>query len=144
MEKYLRGMTDEELLDRLVKWWATPDGIGCRIELLRRLSRLEELEKENKEIKLKCVCVYCGKVTIAKSQEDKLDAIIEHMANCEKHPLPKALVAVEDMACCGNCKHHYSITCPNAGNKEKRFPYYAELYCPSHTPDGLTREEREK
>ena len=109
---------------------------GAQTELLRRLSRPEKLEEEVERLKLTAVCVYCGKVMVADKIENKMDVIIEHMSNCEKHPLPKALVAVEDMACCGNCKHWH----------EQPFYCHNEAfgYCEKYECDNMTREEREK
>lgn len=73
-----------------------------KTELLRRLSRLEELEKQ-----------------------------------------------VIDLLCCGNCE--YYMLCDKNQNSfmcstDDHYDYYqrASGYCPSHEPDGLSREERMK
>ena len=47
-----------------------------------------ELEQKIKDMELTSVCVYCHKRLISDSTENKMKDVIEHMAECEKHPVP--------------------------------------------------------
>ena len=55
------------------------------------LQRAEAAEAELKEKELTSICVYCGTKLISKSIDTKMNDIIEHMAECKKHPVPSML-----------------------------------------------------
>ena len=96
---------------------------------------------KNMKYYLTAVCVYCGEIIVAKSHEEKLNTMIEHMAICEKHPGPILLEQVENLKCCGNCAKHHN---GNGLQMDRCNSNIYEHYCTSHTPDLLTRKEREK
>ena len=136
-------------------------------ELLRRF---EELEKEVEKHKRTAICMYCGTVQQTKDGQEKLTMIIEHMAVCEKHPIPILLSKVEvlekeleswrnsrdgvmadiealalkviNLVCCGNCLYFSQ----SSGTFICGLAYTGRLpckYCKDWQSDGLSREERE-
>lgn len=56
---------------------------------------IERLKQRVKELESSGLCVYCGKVSHTKDGQTKLDMMIEHMAECEKHPVAGLLVAAK-------------------------------------------------
>ncbi len=59
----------------------------CRkVEKLQK--RADTAEAKLKEKELTSICVYCGAKLISKSIDTKMNDVIEHMAECEKHPVP--------------------------------------------------------
>jgi uncharacterized protein YdcH (DUF465 family) len=55
----------------------------------------EKLKNRVRELESSAVCTYCGKVSHTKDGQAKLDMMIEHMAECEKHPVANLLVEIE-------------------------------------------------
>ena len=56
---------------------------------------IERLKQRVKELESSGLCVYCGKVSHTKDGQTKLDMMIEHMAECEKHPVANLLVEID-------------------------------------------------
>ena len=57
----------------------------------------ERLHNRITELESSTFCVYCGKVSYAKEGQPKLDMMIEHMAECEKHPVAGLLEELSDL-----------------------------------------------
>lgn len=53
--------------------------------------RAESAEAKLKEKELTSICVYCGTKLISKSIDTKMNDVIEHMAECKKHPVTSML-----------------------------------------------------
>lgn len=53
--------------------------------------RAEAAEAKLKEKELTSICAYCGTKLISKSIDTKMNDVIEHMAECKKHPVPSML-----------------------------------------------------
>jgi len=53
------------------------------------------LHNRVKELESSTFCVYCGKVSYTKEGQSKLDMMISHMAECDKHPAAGLLVEIE-------------------------------------------------
>jgi len=53
--------------------------------------RAEAAEAKLKEKELTSICVYCGTKLISKSIDTKMNDVIEHMAECKKHPVTSML-----------------------------------------------------
>ena len=56
---------------------------------------IERLKQRVKELESSSLCVYCGNVQHTKPGQSKLDMMIEHMAECDKHPVANLLVKIE-------------------------------------------------
>ena len=132
----MKDMSVEELIDVYTypHTHSFKQVIGSRYELLRRF---EALEKEVEKHKRTAICMYCGTVQQTKDGQEKLAMIIEHMAVCEKHPVPKLLMEIEDLKCCANCE-----------SEDDGCDFWMSLCdtnscCPKWQSDGLTREDRE-
>ena len=74
------------------------DSISNKFEMIKKL-KLEnaELKRQVEDLKKKSVCVYCGHVQISEKVEDKMNDMIEHMAICENHPVPKLLGIIQTL-----------------------------------------------
>ena len=53
------------------------------------------LHNRVKELESSTFCVYCGKVSYTKEGQSKLDMMISHMAECDKHPVAGLLVEID-------------------------------------------------
>ena len=160
----MKDMSVEELLDDLSSYSDVSDEhYAIKAEIIRRF---EALEKEVEKHKRTAICMYCGTVQQTKDGQEKLAMIIEHMAVCKKHPVPrllaekavleqrdevwrekksllendlaKAWVELKDARCCGNCKSYDGGWC-----RSRNLPFGTWSYCDHWTTDGLTRAERE-
>ena len=131
----MKDMTVEELIKYICDDCIAVDSPEFPNELLRRF---EALEKEVDKHKRTAMCMYCGTVQQTKDGQEKLAMIIEHMAVCKKHPVPKLLGYIENMKNCGNC--HNSYRADMAEPCRKTFPFNV---CKNWQSDGLSREERE-
>jgi hemerythrin-like domain-containing protein len=61
------------------------------------LNKYNALRAENDQLKSSAVCTYCGKVSHTKEGQSKLDMMIDHMAECEKHPVAGLLITIEQL-----------------------------------------------
>jgi hypothetical protein len=100
-ERPLKEKSDDELTSLLWdddRTWSL-HAITSEIDL-----RMAEKDKEIERIKSSCVCAYCGKIQTVPINypDEKLAVMIEHMAVCEKHPVPilleRALKAEAELA----------------------------------------------
>jgi hypothetical protein len=132
----MKDMSVEELLHIMSQSLFDADLINAEAELLRRF---EVLEKEVEKHKRTAICMYCGTVQQTKDGQEKLAMIIEHMAVCKKHPVPKLLGDIENMKNCGNCHNFYRADM--AELCRKTFPFNV---CKNWQSDWLTRAERER
>lgn len=57
--------------------------------------QLAEKDKEIERLKSRATCAYCGHVVECKSPFEKIEKMIDHMAVCEKHPVPKLIARAE-------------------------------------------------
>ena len=61
------------------------------------LNKYNALRAENDQLKSSAVCTYCGKVSHTKEGQSKLNMMIDHMAECEKHPVAGLLITIEQL-----------------------------------------------
>lgn len=166
----MKDMSVEELLDDLCFYADLSDEhYAIEAELLRRF---EALEKEVEKHKRTAICMYCGTVQQTKDGQEKLTMIIEHMAVCEKHPVPILLAKIatlekeleswrnskdgimaenEALAAAAIEKPPYKEDlkcCGNCGNETRICGYWQSEHgcngcCDKWQTDGLSRAERE-
>jgi len=105
--------------------------------ILSRLNRLDEVEKENKELKESIRHWEGSRDGVLQSmteQEHKYLLVCENYVTLQKENA-ELRTQVENKKCCGNCR----INC----NCESFFRGWHK-YCDQWQADSMTREEREK
>lgn len=162
----MKDISVEKLIDIIATTSTSVSKLLKAKDMLIR--RFEDMEKEVEKHKRTAICMYCGTVQQTKDGQEKLAMIIEHMAVCEKHPVPKLLAEKAELekeleswrnsrdgimaenealalkainlTCCGNCKKHHEDS--NAVRMDRCNSRRWGYYCDHYQTDSLSREER--
>jgi hypothetical protein len=68
-----------------------------KAQIAAKGAEIDRLKAEITDLHHKSVCAYCGFTQTSKRPEDKLNDIAEHMAICDKHPIPKLIAEIMEL-----------------------------------------------
>ncbi len=105
--------------------------------------QIADLQQKLENLKCKSVCVYCGHIHISEKAENKLNDMVDHMAVCENHPVPKLLGIIQVLQnwFVDNSKEDTTIGI-SINNAYVSFCRKGIFNPKFEQPSNLTREER--